>query len=130
MKNKFLMLVAMFITIFSFGQENKQIQNSEFIGKIFDYTVENLHLNLQIVSNNQVNWTYVSAPNNETGKTAIENCTIKKISKGIYQIFWTEKDGSNVVDIFNLKTKEVFVNFTLPDAKMYNYKVTFKINNK
>ncbi len=120
-------IIVTLLYIVSFGQEKKQIQNNYLIGKTFDYTVDNLHLNLQILFNNQIKCTYVSALNNETGKTAIEICTIKKISKSIYQIFWAAKDGSNVEDIFNIKTKEVFVNFTLPDAKMYNYQVIFKI---
>ncbi len=97
--------------------------NLNFIGKAYDYQIDNYHLYLEIISDKQAKWTYISAPNNETGKTAVENCTIKNISQGIYQIHWSEKDGSNVVDIFNLNTNEVFVNFTLPDNKLYNYKI-------
>lgn len=119
----------MFLATLGFAQSKNQTNNKDFVGKTFDYTIENTHLNLHILSDKQAKWSYVSAPNNETGKTATENVTISKISKGIYQIYWTEKDGSNVVDIFNLNTYEVFVNFTLPDAKMYNYKVKFKAIN-
>ena len=128
--NKIITTVAMTMIVSLGFAQQKQNPHSDFIGKTFDYTIENFHLNLQILSDYQAKWTYVSAPDNQAGKTETENVNISKISKGIYQIYWTEKDGSNVVDIFNLKTNKVFVNFTLPDSKMYNYQTSFKIIQK
>jgi phenolic acid decarboxylase len=127
MRKIILTTVIILLSIFN---HLKAQTNSKFIGKVFDYQIDNYHLNLEIVSRKQAKWIYISAPNNETGKTAIENCTIEEIANGIYKIFWTEKDGSNVVDVFNLNTNEVFVAFTLPDNKLYNYKTTFKIVSK
>lgn len=123
---KKIILTTLIILLSIFNNAKAQT-NLNFIGKTFDYQIDNFHLNLEIISDKQTKWTYVSAPNNETGKTAVENCNIEKISNGIYKIYWTEKDGSNVVDIFNLNTNEVFVAFTLPDNKLYNYKTSFKI---
>lgn len=120
-------IVTTVIVLLSIFNNAKAQSGLNFIGKTFDYQIDNFHLNLEIVSDNQAKWTYISAPNNETGKTAVENCKIEEISHGIYKIYWTEKDGSNVVDIFNLSNNEVFVAFTLPNNKLYNYKTSFKI---
>lgn len=111
----------------SFFSNTKAQENFEIVGKVFDYQIEEYHLNLEILSKTQVMWTYISAPNGATGKTGLENCTIQEITKGVYLFYWTEKDGSNVVDIFNTNTKEVFVNFTDPNSKMYNARIEFSI---
>ncbi|CAI8718123.1 alpha/beta fold hydrolase [Chryseobacterium sp. IT-36CA2] len=124
MKKIILTTVIVLLSIFN---NAKAQTNLNFIGKTFNYQIDNFHLNLEILSDKQAKWTYISAPNNETGKTAVENCKIEEISNGIYKIYWTEKDGSNVVDIFNLNTNEVFVAFTSPNNKLYNYKTSFKI---
>ncbi len=116
--------------ISNFFSSIKVFKDFKLVGKIFDYQIGEYHLNLEILSKTQVKWEYISAPNDGTGKTGIETCTIQEISKGIYLFFWTEKDGSNVVDIFNLHTQEVFVNYTLPDTKMHNHRLTFKIISK
>ncbi|WP_428070283.1 MoaF-related domain-containing protein [Chryseobacterium gambrini] len=127
MKKLILITIILTLSLFSIAKAQTKFN---FVGKTFDYQIDGYHLNLEILSEKQAKWTYIAAPNNEAGKTSVENCTIKKIAKGIYQIYWTEKDGSNVVDIFNLKTQQVLVNFTLPDSKMYNYQTPFKMIKK
>lgn len=127
MKKSIFTFALIFIATITFAQKKHKNNRLDFVGKTYDYTIEETHLNLTIISNTEAKWLYVSSPNNETGKTETEKATITKIAKGVYQITWTEKDGSNVIDIFNLNTNEVFVNFTLPDAKMYNLKANFKI---
>jgi phenolic acid decarboxylase len=115
------------LAIFSLFNTAKAQTKLNFIGKTLDYQIDDTHLNLEILSESKAKWTYVSAPNNETGKTEIENCTIKMIAKGIYLIYWTEKDGSNVIDIFNLNNNSALINYTLPNSKLYNYSIKFKI---
>lgn len=97
-------------------------------GKVLTYSIAGYRIQIELLSDKQVRWTYLDAPTpEEKGKTALENTDQISIREDLILIAWTEKSGAQVVDVFDFANKTLYANFVMPDGKRYQSQASFDI---
>jgi hypothetical protein len=96
-------------------------------GRRIVYDVSGYHIQMEFLDANRLRWTYLSAPTPaEIGKSAVEAVEQVDLRPDLFLIAWTEKDGTQVVDVFDFTANKVFANFVMPDGKRYKSEATFE----
>ena len=93
-------------------------------GRTFDYQVANYKIRAEFLAEDKLRWTYLDAPDGQKGKTAEEKLDRQDVHYGIILFAWTEKDGTNVVDVFDLQTMTLHANAVMPNGKRFFTKAT------
>lgn len=88
-------------------------------GKVVEYEIAGYHLRVEFQAEDRLRWEYLSAPNDLTGKSAVETVDRRDIRPGVVLMAWTEADGSNVIDIFDLEKQVLHANFVTPDGERF-----------
>ncbi len=88
-------------------------------GRTFDYQVADYKIRTEFLTEDKLRWTYLEAPDGQKGKTAEEKLDRRDIHYGIILFAWTETDGTNVVDIFDLQTMTLHANAVMPNGKRF-----------
>ncbi|MEH6526806.1 MAG: MoaF N-terminal domain-containing protein [Sneathiella sp.] len=83
---------------------------NKLTGRTFDYQIEDYKIRAEFLAEDRLRWTYLSAPGDLKGKTADEKLDRRDIHSGIILLSWTEKDGTNVVDVLDLQTMTMHAN--------------------
>ncbi len=100
-------------------QEAKMKTSNALTGRTFVYEVAGYKIKAEFTAEDRLRWTYLEAPDGQQGKTAEEKLDRRDVHYGIVLLAWTEADGANVVDIFDLQTMTLHANFVMPDGKRY-----------
>lgn len=87
--------------------------------KAFTYKVADYHICIRFNSENSLTWTYLSAPNNNAGKTATEQFDRKNIRHNQVLAAWTEKDGTHVTDLFDFNDMKLYASFVMPNDQRF-----------
>jgi len=101
------------------AQKSKMSAMNTLTGRSFDYEVAGYKIRVEFLAEDKLRWTYIEAPDGQAGKTADESVDRRDIHYGIVLLAWTEKDGTNVVDILDLQTMSMHANAVLPNGKRF-----------
>ncbi len=93
--------------------------NTQLSGRSFEYAVSDYHLCVSFTGENALTWTYISAPNGETGKSANETLDRKDLTSELILLSWTEASGANVVDVFDFSKMELNASYVTPDGQRF-----------
>ena len=100
-------------------KDAKMQRMNKLTGRTFDYQIADYKIRATFLAEDQLRWTYLAAPEGQKGKTADEKLDRRDIHYGIVLLSWTEKDGTNVVDVLDLQTMTMHANAVLPDGKRF-----------
>jgi len=88
-------------------------------GRTFDYQIGDYKIRAKFLAEDRIRWTYLAAPGDLKGKTADEKLDRRDIHSGIILLSWTEKDGTNVVDVLDLQTMTMHANAVLATGERF-----------
>ncbi|WP_108820656.1 ester cyclase [Pseudovibrio sp. Alg231-02] len=88
-------------------------------GRSFQYEVASYGICVSFSGENALTWTYLSAPNGETGKTADETLDRIDLTSEIVLLSWTEDNGANVVDVFDFSQMKLNASFVTPEGQRF-----------
>jgi len=100
-------------------QEAKMKASNTLSGRTFDYQIADYKIRVEFLAEDKLRWTYLEAPDGQKGKTAEETLDRRDIHYGIILLSWTEKDGTNVVDVLDLQTMTMHANAVMPNGKRF-----------
>ena len=100
-------------------QEAKMKASNTLSGRTFDYQIADYKIRAEFLAEDKLRWTYLDAPDGQKGKTSEETLDRRDIHYGIILLSWTEKDGTNVVDVLDLQTMTMHANAVLPNGKRF-----------
>ena len=101
------------------AQNAKMKRMNKLTGRTFDYQIADYKIRAEFLAEDQLRWTYLAAPGDLKGKTADEKLDRRDVHYGIILLSWTEKDGTNVVDVLDLQTMTMHANAVLADGKRF-----------
>ena len=101
------------------AQQAKMKAMNTLTGRKFDYEVAGYKIRAEFLAEDKLRWTYLEAPDGQKGKTADESLDRTDVHYGVILLAWTEKDGTNVVDILDLQTMTMHANAVMPDGKRF-----------
>ena len=89
--------------------------------RIFNYKVVNGTYHIQLTFNDEktITWKYLSAPEDQTGKSATETIDRKDIREDIILMAWDEDDGTKVIDVLDLGKMMLHANFVTADGQRF-----------
>ncbi|MGF1529339.1 MAG: MoaF N-terminal domain-containing protein [Candidatus Competibacterales bacterium] len=86
---------------------------TQLMGRIVEYRIGEYHLRIEFLDEEQLRWTYLAAPEGQSGKTATERHERSDIRDDVVMLRWTEADGTQVVDVFDFGDQRVYANFVI-----------------
>lgn len=89
------------------------------INRVFVYQVAGYRICLSFLAEDRLRWTYLEAPNGETGKTAEEKFDRRDLRSELVMASWTEKSGANVTDVFDFSKGMLHASFVMPNGKRF-----------
>ena len=101
------------------AQAAKMKAMNTLAGRKFDYEVAGYKIRVEFLAEDKLRWTYLAAPDGQKGKTAEETLDRRDIHYGIVLLAWTEKDGTNVIDVLDLQTMTMHANGVIPGGKRF-----------
>lgn len=72
-------------------------------GRTFQYAIGKYRIEIHFEGERRLRWTYLQAPGSLTGRTAVEKVDRTDLRPDLILLAWTEKDGTHVTDIFDLR---------------------------
>ena len=98
------------------------------VGKVIEYSVAGYTIRMEMLSERTLRWTYLQAPTAaEKGQSAIETIDHVVLRDDLLLAAWTEKSGTQVVDVFDFGQRRVVANFVMPDGKRYLSQANFTL---
>ncbi len=99
--------------------DTSKTQKVKLSGRAFDYHVAGYHICVTFTAEDSLKWLYLAAPNDDAGKSATEKFDRRDMRADVVMLAWTEADGSNVTDVFDLGEMALHASFVTPDGKRF-----------
>ncbi len=99
--------------------DTSKTQKVTLSGRAFEYHVAGYHICVTFTGEDSLKWLYLAAPNDDAGKTATEKFDRRDLRADVVMLAWTEADGSNVTDVFDLGEMALHASFVTPDGKRF-----------
>jgi hypothetical protein len=87
-------------------------------GQRYDYEVGEYHLHVEFTAEDGLHWTYLSAPDGQTGKNSAETLDlVLPIRHEVMLIAWKEASGTQVIDVFDFEKMVLYANYVTADGE-------------
>lgn len=98
---------------------------NDVTSKSFEYAVSGYRIRMDFIAADRIRRTRLEAPDGTAGTSGEEEIAHTDLRPGVFLIAFTEADG-NVVDVFDLQRKRVFINYITNDGKRFQSETTFE----
>ena len=96
-------------------------------GHAYEYEVGDYHLHIAFEGDNRLHWTYLKAPDGQTGKNDLEHLEVlEPIRENVLLMEWKEKSGVQVIDVLDLQNLIIYCSFVTPDGERSFFKAKVK----
>jgi len=96
-----------------------QTSQTTLAGRRVVYQVADYRIQMEFLSEDEIRWTYLAAPEGEAGKTATESVDRVDLRPELVLISWTEADNTHVVDVFDFDNQRLHAAFITPDGQRF-----------
>lgn len=90
---------------------------TKLAGKAYLCDWEPYKVRFEFLSETQLKWTYLKAPPKEIGMNETVTLDRHDIRPNLVLMAWSQKDGTEVVDVLDLEKLEIHINFFDPGKK-------------
>ena len=97
--------------------ETKPQAETKLTGKTFLCDWGPYRVRFEFLSETQLKWEYLKAPPKEVGVNEIVTLDRHDIRPNLVLMAWSQKDGTEVVDVLDLEKLEIHINFFDPGKK-------------
>jgi hypothetical protein len=85
-------------------------------GRAFVYEVAGYRILMEFLAEDRLRWEYLAAPDGQAGKSATETFDRRDLRPGLVLVSWSEADGTDVFDVFDIERMELHASFVWPDG--------------
>lgn len=90
----------------------------DLTGQAYEYEVGDYHLHIVFEGGNRLHWTYLKAPDGQTGKNTVEHLDVLvPIRDNVLLMEWKEETGTQVIDILDIERMTMYSTHVTADGE-------------